>query len=75
MLVNALNDNVPRVAAHACAALTNFIEHSNPVTIRPYIKEVCEKLCNIIQNGIIYLKENAVTCLSEIADRSEKDFT
>jgi hypothetical protein len=73
-LIQALSDPVPRVAAHACAALTNFCEHAEPHKLLPNLAQVCEILCNLVQNGVIYLKENAVTCLSEIADRVEKDF-
>ena len=73
-LVAALDDPVPRVAAHACAALTNFCEYANPTVLMPHVKGVCEKLCHLIQNGVIFVKENAVTCLSEIADRIETKF-
>lgn len=40
-LIQALDDAVPRVQAHICAALTNFFEHSTKEITLPYCETIC----------------------------------
>jgi hypothetical protein len=47
-LLEALDDEVPRVQAHACAAITNFFEHASAEIVRPHTETVCNKLCALI---------------------------
>ena len=43
-----LDDPVPRVQAHACAALTNFLEGANETIVNPYIQVMMQKLSSLI---------------------------
>ena len=36
-LIRALEDEVPRVQSHACAAITNFAENAHKDIINPYL--------------------------------------
>jgi hypothetical protein len=73
-LLAALDDPVPRVQAHACAACTNFFENVDPAVLKPYTQVICTKLCAMIKNGISIIKENAVTTLATTAERNETEF-
>ena len=37
-IVACLDDPIPRVAAHSCAALTNFMEGANEEMTLPYLQ-------------------------------------
>mmetsp|Transcript_22205 Transcript_22205/g.16611 ORF Transcript_22205/g.16611 Transcript_22205/m.16611 type:complete len:91 (+) Transcript_22205:1282-1554(+) len=43
-LAAMLDDPVPRVQAHACAALTNFFEGSNEEIVKDHIALIVQKL-------------------------------
>jgi hypothetical protein len=73
-LVLLMDDSVPRVAAHACAALTNFFEHATSEMVNPVADAILGKIHNLIQNGPTMVKENAVTCMATVAENIEKDF-
>jgi len=73
-LLARLDDDVPRVQAHACAAITNFFEHASAEIVKPHTELVCTKLCDLIKNGISMIKENAVTTLATTAEKIEADF-
>ena len=36
-LITALDDEVPRVQSHACAAITNFAENAQKEILLPYL--------------------------------------
>lgn len=69
-----MDDQVPRVAAHSCAALTNFFEHSTPEIVGPVTQNILAKIHGLIQNGISMVKENAVTCMATVAEAIEQEF-
>jgi len=73
-LVLALDDSVPRVQAHVCAALTNFFEHATKEITLPYCETICQKLFSLIENGMSMLKENAATTLATCAEKTEEAF-
>ena len=73
-LIQSLDDTIPRVQAHACAALTNFFEHSTKEITLPFCEVVCQKLLLLIQNGMSMLKENAATTLATCAEKTEEAF-
>ena len=73
-LILMLDDVVPRVQAHACAALTNFLEGTSEEIACNYIEAMMMKLCNLIQNGISIIKENAVTALASLAEAAKQRF-
>lgn len=73
-LIGMLNDPVPRVQAHACACLNNFLEGCSEEIAQIYISALAEKFYVLIQNGISIIKENAVTALASLAEASKKYF-
>ena len=73
-LIQMLSDPVPRVQAHACAALTNFFEGTPENVAANYIQACMPKLCQLIQVGISIIKENAVTALASLAEAAKQHF-
>jgi hypothetical protein len=69
-----LDDPVPRVQAHACAALTNFFEGTSEDIAVNYIENTLPKLSNLMSNGISIIKENAVTALASLAEAAKNHF-
>lgn len=69
MLARRLEDNVPRVVGHSCASLTNLLESCKfPETqIKPYIKELYNKLWDLIKTRSTFVKENALSALSALS--------
>jgi len=70
-----LADPVPRVQAHACAALTNFFEGTSEEIVVNYVEAIMPKLCELIQVGISIIKENAVTALASLAEAAKEKFS
>jgi hypothetical protein len=70
-----LSDPIPRVQAHACAAMTNFFEGTSEDIIVNYIEPIMPKLCQLIQVGISIIKENGVTALASLAEAAKEQFT
>jgi importin-5 len=73
-LIAMLDDSVPRVQAHACAAMTNFLEGTSEPIAAQYIQSMMGKLCSLIESGISIIKENAVTALASLAEASKSHF-
>ena len=74
VLIKCLDDPVPRVAAHSCAALTNFMEGSNKEITVPHLQVLAQKLVLLIRNGISIVKENASTALASTVEVAKEDF-
>jgi hypothetical protein len=74
-LTQMLDDPIPRVQAHACAALTNFFEGTSEDIIVNYMATILPKLFNLIQTGISIIKENAVTALASLAEAAKEKFS
>lgn len=73
-LVNSLSDSVPRVQAHTCAALTNFLENTDKEIAALYSQGLLEKLKQIVETGISLIKENGVTTIASLAEAMKEDF-
>lgn len=69
-----LDDQVPRVAAHTCAAITNFFEGTNEHIASANLEVFLNKLFLCIENGISILKENAVTAIAAVAEAADQHF-
>ena len=74
VLINCLDDQVPRVASHACAALTNFMEGANKEIVLPHLQVLAQKLVLLIRNGISLVKENAATALASTVEQAKEAF-
>mmetsp|Transcript_19732 Transcript_19732/g.24345 ORF Transcript_19732/g.24345 Transcript_19732/m.24345 type:complete len:515 (+) Transcript_19732:1395-2939(+) len=73
-MINALDDQVPRVQSHACACLTNFAENASKEIMLPAMQQLSQKLCLLVKDGISMTKENAVTTLGTIVEQVGDDF-
>lgn len=73
-LIQMLDDQVPRVQAHTCACLTNFLEGTSEEIAAQYIEPLLAKLTNLMQTGISLVKENAVTALGSLAEAAKTNF-
>ena len=71
-MVEALGDQFSRLVSHACAAFTNFLEFSEGDYVKPYAQIIANKLCALIQSQPIIVKENAVTTLAMVADKTKE---
>jgi len=73
-MIAGIEDTVPRVSSHACAALTNFLEHVKQETAANLEPTLLPKLLKAIQDGISIVKENAMSCISSIAESAAEDY-
>jgi importin-5 len=73
LLLKTLNDSVPRVVAHAFAALTNFLEGCKRPHIINRIKEILEPSLYAIRNCISIIKENAMSTISALAEAANNE--
>jgi len=73
-IIGCLDDAIPRVQSHACAALTNFMEGANEEIVLPHMENVSQKLCLLIQNGSSLVKENASTALASTVEQAKEHF-
>ncbi len=74
MVLPLLKDNVPRVVAHALAALTNFLENADPDQIKDHFNFLYEQINFHLQNGILFVKEATLSTLSALAEGSRDLF-
>ena len=63
-LLETLDDPVPRVSAHCCSAITNFMDGAEEALVLPYLPELSRKLAHHMTNGISIQKENSVTAFA-----------
>jgi hypothetical protein len=63
-----LDDPVPRVQAHTCAAITNLFEDIDISIVEPYCQGLLQKLFIVLSNGISIIKENSVTAIAGISE-------
>ena len=73
-LTQMLTDPIPRVLSHVCAALTNFFEHLNSSISLPLIPSLLPRLICFVKEEISIVKENALTCISALAESSGSNF-
>lgn len=73
-MINSLEDEVPRLQAHAAASLTNFLEGATDDLVENHIKTMIDKLLKLIHKGNTLCKENAITCLATVAEAAEDQF-
>ncbi|KAK6205227.1 Karyopherin functions in nuclear transport of protein [Scheffersomyces amazonensis] len=68
------NKSVPRVQAHAAAALVNFSEAASKEVLEPYLDDLLTNLLGLLQSPKRYVQEQVLTTISIIADAAEKKF-
>jgi len=74
IIVKLSDDKVPRVSAHAFAAMTNFVEAMDKDEIQPYSRELLQKSLLKSQKGISIEKENAVSTIAAISEAMADNF-
>ncbi len=65
---------MPRVQAHACAALTNFMEGYVGTLDPMYLQEIHSRLVTLVMTGISLVKENAVTALASTVEQAKEAY-
>ncbi|KAK6460373.1 Karyopherin functions in nuclear transport of protein [Scheffersomyces coipomensis] len=68
------NKSVPRVQAHAAAALVNFSEAATKEILEPYLDGLLTNLLGLLQSPKRYVQEQVLTTIAIIADAAEKKF-
>ncbi len=68
------NQSVPRVQAHAAAALVNFSENATKETLEPYLDDLLTNLLTLLQSPKRYVQEQVLTTIAIVADAAEKKF-
>ncbi|CAK9435939.1 uncharacterized protein LODBEIA_P05510 [Lodderomyces beijingensis] len=66
--------SVPRVQAHAAAALVNFSEAASKEILEPYLDDLLNHLLVLLQSQKRYVQEQVLTTIAIIADAAEKTF-
>ena len=73
-LIKCLQDPIPRVHAHAAAAITNFVEGMSSFILKPYLTTLLTHFHEMIQNGISIVKENVISAVAATAEAAQEDF-
>lgn len=68
------NKSVPRVQAHAAAALVNFSEAASKEVLEPYLDDLLNNLLGLLQSPKRYVQEQVLTTIAIIADAAEQKF-
>lgn len=68
------NRSVPRVQAHAGAALVNFCEAASTEIVEPYLDDLLTNLLTLLNSPKRYVQEQVLTTISTIADAAENKF-
>lgn len=72
-MFDALGD-IYTVQCTACYVLEYFCEGLQPATLRPYLRQLLEKLVQLLQSDKMLVKEMALSALAATAVAAEKDF-
>jgi hypothetical protein len=73
-LLNAMDDQVPKVQSHAATAIVNFVEDCENTYIQPYLDAVLSKLLHLLRGGRRFVQEQSLSAISAVADCSEQLF-
>lgn len=68
------NKSVPRVQAHAAAALVNFSEAASKEIMEPYLDELLSNLLDLLQLPKRYVQEQVLTTIAITADAAQQTF-
>eukprot|EP00761_Pharyngomonas_kirbyi_P010975 gb/GECH01010999.1/.p1 GENE.gb/GECH01010999.1/~~gb/GECH01010999.1/.p1 ORF type:complete len:1091 (+),score=312.68 gb/GECH01010999.1/:1-3273(+) len=74
-IINAMDDDVPKVQGHAATAIVNFVEPCQNEFIEPYLESLLSKLIFLLQNGKHFVQEQALSAISAVASASEGLFS
>lgn len=75
LLLERMNDPIPRVVAHACASATNFLENCQDKHLQPHLESLYKVITTIIDGASSYVKENALSALSALSVGAPDLFT
>ncbi len=73
-MIAAMDDTVPRVTSQTCAAMSNFFDHAKQSTGEEVAPVLLPKLIKAVREGISIVKENAMSCISSLADCMAEKF-
>ena len=64
-----------RVKSYAAAAMVNFAENASKDCIAPYLETIIPKLLVLMDTGVTYAQEQAITTLATVADSAGPEFS
>lgn len=70
-IINAMDDTIPKVQAHAATAIVNFVEPCQNEFIGPYLDSLLSKLIVLLKAGKHFVQEQALSAISAVASASE----
>lgn len=73
-LVAMMDDACLRVQAHATCAALNFVNMSPKGYLEPYVEPLLSKLFVLIRDRPAFVQEDAMTCVSAVAEHEEGTF-
>eukprot|EP00817_Percolomonadidae_sp_ATCC50343_P000084 CAMPEP_0117423248 /NCGR_PEP_ID=MMETSP0758-20121206/3918_1 /TAXON_ID=63605 /ORGANISM="Percolomonas cosmopolitus, Strain AE-1 (ATCC 50343)" /LENGTH=895 /DNA_ID=CAMNT_0005206339 /DNA_START=646 /DNA_END=3334 /DNA_ORIENTATION=- len=77
ILLKEMGDPVPKNQAYAAACLTNVCNDEIeewPEYLRPYIDNFISKIVGLLQNGLLFVKEKAISALTTFAEIFDTEF-
>ncbi|CAN3357459.1 importin subunit beta-3 [Diutina catenulata] len=76
LIAHLTSKSVPRVQAHAAAALVNFSEAAPKEVLEPYLDSLLTNLLGLLQNSPKrYVQEQVLTTIAIIADAAQNYFS
>lgn len=69
------NQSVPRVQAHAAAAMVNFSERASKEVLEPYLDSLLSSLLVLLESPKRYVQEQVLTTIAIVADAAESKFS
>ena len=75
VLMQGLDDEVPRVVAGVCSSAYNFLGECDEEQLKPVFEGFFKKLMSIVASASSYVKENALSALSALSVGAPELFT
>ena len=73
-IISLIQDPIPRVASHAAACLTNFLEGMKLEVANVHLDKLMELLIHYSNTGISLVKESCLSTISSVAELAKSDF-
>ncbi|CAE8653253.1 unnamed protein product, partial [Polarella glacialis] len=72
-MMQLMQDPLPRVASHACAAFVNFAEELESEVLLPFVPSLIDTLCPRLAEADLFARGQAVSAIAAIAEVIETE--